>query len=151
MPLAWRIVRIQQYLSLCEFGGSICKSEAMVLRVHKRAAEIGREQIENHHQKVKTAALSEALVLQRAALVLYVIAGFQVMRHDWPNGPGKAEPKALVKILGPVFQQLVRGEAPRGYKMPNKTLHHRRFPARRRLFMPMPAEVVQRREANSRR
>src|SRR5882724_9298141 len=36
----------------------------------KRAAKIGRKQIENHHQKVMTAALRGDLAPQRAALVL---------------------------------------------------------------------------------
>jgi AcrR family transcriptional regulator len=74
----------------------------------KRAARIGRRQIENHHQKVMTAALRGDLAPQRAALVLSLIAGLQVMRQMIGlSALAKAEPKALVKILGPVFQQLV--------------------------------------------
>jgi AcrR family transcriptional regulator len=74
----------------------------------KRAARIGRRQIENHHQKVMTAALRGDLAPQRAALVLSLIAGLQVMRQMISlSALAKAEPKALVKILGPVFQQLV--------------------------------------------
>jgi AcrR family transcriptional regulator len=74
----------------------------------KRAARIGRKQIENHHQKVMTAALSGDLAPQRAALVLSLIAGLQVMRQMIGlSALAGAEPKALVKILGPVFQQLV--------------------------------------------
>jgi hypothetical protein len=34
----------------------------------------------------------------------------------------QAEPKALVKILGPVFQQLVEGEQPHGNKLPKRDL-----------------------------
>jgi AcrR family transcriptional regulator len=74
----------------------------------KRAARIGRKQIENHHQKVMTAALSGDLAPQRAALVLSLIAGLQVMRQMIGlSALAEAEPRALVKILGPVFQQLV--------------------------------------------
>ena len=81
----------------------------------KRAAKIGRKQIENHHQKVMTAALTGALAPQRAALVLSLIAGFQVMRQMLGlSALAEAEPQALVKILGPLFQQLVGGEQLRG-------------------------------------
>jgi AcrR family transcriptional regulator len=92
--------------------------EGFLITLHsassKRAAKIGREQIEKHHQKVMTAALSGELAPQRAALVLSLIAGFQVMRQMIGLSPlAQAEPKALVKILGPLFQQLVEGERPR--------------------------------------
>jgi AcrR family transcriptional regulator len=87
----------------------------------KRAAKIGREQIESHHQKVVTAALSGDLAPQRAAVVLSLIAGFQVMRQMIGlSALSDAEPKALVKILGPVFQQLIEGAKLRGNKFCNK-------------------------------
>jgi AcrR family transcriptional regulator len=84
----------------------------------KRAAKIGRKQIEKHHQKVMTAALRGDLAPQRAALVLSLIAGFQVMRQMIGlSALAEADPKALMKILGPVFQLLVEGERPRGNKL----------------------------------
>ena len=43
----------------------------------KRAAKIGRTQIEKYHQKVMTDALNGDLAPQRAALVLSLIAGFR--------------------------------------------------------------------------
>jgi AcrR family transcriptional regulator len=74
----------------------------------KRAARIGRKQIENHHQKVMTAALTGELAPQRAALMLSIVAGFQVMRQMIGlSALAEADPKALVKILAPLFQQLV--------------------------------------------
>ncbi|HEV2169899.1 MAG TPA: TetR/AcrR family transcriptional regulator, partial [Candidatus Binatus sp.] len=77
----------------------------------KRAAKIGREQIEKHHHNVVTAALSGAMAPQRAAMVLSLIAGFQVMRQMIGlSALAKANPVELVKILGPVFQKLVDGE-----------------------------------------
>jgi AcrR family transcriptional regulator len=80
----------------------------------KRAARIGRRQIENHHQKVMTAALSGAHAPQRAALVLSLIAGFQVMRQMIGlSALAETEPKALVKLLAPMFQQLVEGKQKR--------------------------------------
>jgi AcrR family transcriptional regulator len=81
----------------------------------KRAAEIGREQIENHHYKVLASALSGALAPQRAALVLSLVAGFQVMRQMIGlTALAKAEPADLVKILTPVLRQLIEGEQAEG-------------------------------------
>jgi len=77
----------------------------------KRAAEIGRVQIERHHQRLMTAALRGELAPQRAALVLSLVAGFQVMRQMIGlSALAKAEPAALIKILAPLFEQLVDGE-----------------------------------------
>lgn len=80
----------------------------------KRAARINRKLIEGTHQKAMTAALSGKLAPQRAALVLSLIAGFQVMRQMIGlSALADAEPKTLVKILGPVFQQIVEGARPK--------------------------------------
>ncbi|MGO6997034.1 TetR/AcrR family transcriptional regulator [Rhizobium leguminosarum] len=77
----------------------------------KRAAEIGREQIEAGHQKVMTGALSGDLAPQRAALILSIVAGFQVMRQMIGlSALADAEPEALVKLLAPVFQLLIEAE-----------------------------------------
>ena len=74
----------------------------------KRAALIGRMQLEKHHQKAMTSALTGELAPQRAAMILSLIAGFQVMRQMISlSALAKAKPETLVKILGPVFQQLV--------------------------------------------
>ena len=78
----------------------------------KRAAEIGREQIEKHYHKVMTAALSGDLAPQRAALVLALVAGVQVMRQMIGlSALAKAEPAVLIRILTPVFQALVERKA----------------------------------------
>jgi AcrR family transcriptional regulator len=79
----------------------------------QRAAQIGREQIEAHHHKVTTAALRGDLAPQRAAVLLSLIAGIQVMRQ-MIGLPALAEanPADLIKILAPLFQQLVDGEEP---------------------------------------
>jgi AcrR family transcriptional regulator len=77
----------------------------------KRAAKIGRTQIERHHQKVTAASLRGALAPQRAALMLSLIAGFQVMRQMIGlSALADTEPELLVKLLAPVFQQLVEGD-----------------------------------------
>jgi AcrR family transcriptional regulator len=81
----------------------------------KRAAEIGRVQIEKHHQRVMTEALRGALAPQRAALVLSIVAGFQVMRQMIGlSALADAEPAALIKLLAPLFEQLVDAGRPRG-------------------------------------
>ena len=80
----------------------------------KRAAKIGRTQIEKHHQKIVTAALRGDLAPQRAALVLSLIAGFQVMRQMFGlSALADTDPKALLKVLAPVFQQLIKAKRPR--------------------------------------
>ena len=79
----------------------------------KRAAKIGRKQIELYHQKVTAASLRGALAPQRAAMVLSLIAGFQVMRQMIGlHALADSEPEALVNLLAPLFQQLVDGKQP---------------------------------------
>lgn len=76
----------------------------------ERAAQIGRGQIEKHYQKTLAAALSGELAAQRAAVLLSLVAGFQVMRQMIAlPALAKASPKTLVKVLGPLFQQLMKG------------------------------------------
>jgi AcrR family transcriptional regulator len=91
--------------------------DGFLIMVHsassKRAAEIGRDQIEKRHQKALAAALHGDLAAERAALVLSLVAGFQIMRQMIGLSPlAQADPKALVKILGPMFQRLIEGERP---------------------------------------
>lgn len=76
----------------------------------KRAAEIGREQIEKHHHRTMTAALSGKLSPQRAAVLLSIVAGIQMMRQMIGlSALADAKPKDLVRILAPLFQQLLNG------------------------------------------
>jgi hypothetical protein len=75
-----------------------------------RAAEIGRREIETHHLKTMADALSGDMVPQRAAMVLSLVAGFQVMRQMIGlKALSEADPAALVEILTPLFQQLIKG------------------------------------------
>jgi AcrR family transcriptional regulator len=77
----------------------------------QRAAEITRELIEKYHQKTIATALSGSLAPQRAAVILSLIAGFQVMRQMIGlSALTDAKSKSLVKVLGPLFQQLIDGE-----------------------------------------
>jgi hypothetical protein len=76
-----------------------------------RAAEIGRQQIEAHYHKALTAALPGRYAAQRAALVLAMVAGVQVMRQMIGlSALTTCPPALLVRILGPVFQELMDGQ-----------------------------------------
>ncbi len=89
---------------------------------NKRAAKIERALIEAHQAKAIAAALSGELAPQRAALVLSLIAGFQVMRQMIGLAAlAEADPKTLVRILRPIFQQLVEGNRTRRIKPPHET------------------------------
>ena len=73
-----------------------------------RAAEIWRGQVEAHHQRQMTEALGGARASERAALVLAMLAGFQVMRQMVGlSALADAEPGVLARLLAPVFRQLV--------------------------------------------
>jgi AcrR family transcriptional regulator len=75
-----------------------------------RAADIGRKQIEAHYHKALTAALRGPHAPQRAALVLALVAGIQVMRQMIGlSALTDCPPKVLVKILAPMFQHLMDG------------------------------------------
>jgi hypothetical protein len=50
------------------------------------------------------------LAPQRAAVMLSLIAGFQLMRQMMGlTDLARADPKSLVKVLGPIFDQLLKG------------------------------------------
>jgi AcrR family transcriptional regulator len=88
--------------------------EGFLIMLHsassKRAAEIGREQIEKGHQRTLTCALAGDLAPQRAALVLSLVAGFQVMRQMIGlSALAEAERSDLIKVLAPLFKQLIEG------------------------------------------
>lgn len=87
----------------------MCRSAAS-----PRAAEIGRAQIEAHYHKVLTEALLGAHAAERAALLLAFVAGVQMMRQMIGlSALATCPPPVLVKILGPVFQQLWIGDGAR--------------------------------------
>jgi AcrR family transcriptional regulator len=78
----------------------------------ERAAEIGREQLEGHYHRVLTAALTGDRAPQRAALILALVAGVQVMRQMVGlSALADATPDELVELLTPLFDQLVSGAA----------------------------------------
>jgi AcrR family transcriptional regulator len=74
----------------------------------RRAAEITRQQIEQHQYKSVASVVRGAHAAERAALVLAIVAGVQIMRQMIGLSPlAKAEPKSLVKVLAPILQELI--------------------------------------------
>jgi len=76
-----------------------------------RVIEIGRKQIEKMHLKTLTAELKGPNAAERAALILSLIAGVQIMRQMIGLSPlAKTSPATLQKLLAPMIQQLVDGK-----------------------------------------
>jgi AcrR family transcriptional regulator len=99
-------------VSLTEAGNK--PLEGFLIMLHaassKRAAIIGREQVEKGHQATMAAALKGAHHEERAALVIALVSGFQVMRQMLElSALAKADPQVLIDLLTPLFQQLVDG------------------------------------------
>lgn len=75
------------------------------------AAEIGRDKIAAHHLKTVTKALNGKLPAERAALILAMISGFQVMRQMIAlPALANADEAQLAQLLGEVFDQLINPE-----------------------------------------
>lgn len=73
-----------------------------------RAAEIGRDTIATHHLKTVTTALTGKRPAERAALILAMISGFQVMRQMIGLSPlVNANERELTRLLGQVFDRLI--------------------------------------------
>jgi AcrR family transcriptional regulator len=78
---------------------------------NERAAMIWREQVECHYQKALTALLPGDLSAERGALILALIAGFQLMRQVIGiTALADADPAALSNILTRTFQLLADAE-----------------------------------------
>lgn len=74
----------------------------------ERAAEIGRDKIEAHHLKTVTHALRGEHAPERAALLLAMISGFQVMRQMIGlRVLAGADEDVLVDLLASVFDGLI--------------------------------------------
>ena len=102
-------------IGITEVGDTPLEGFQIMLRSasSERAAAIGREQIELHHQRTIAAALSGAMAPQRAAVMLSLIAGFQMMRQMMGlTALAGAKDRTLVKVLGPLFQHLIDGDSP---------------------------------------
>ncbi|KRB07284.1 TetR/AcrR family transcriptional regulator [Lysobacter sp. Root690] len=95
--------------------------EGFLIMLHsassERAAQIGREEIERGHQHTLASALDGPLAEQRAALVLSLVAGVQVMRQMIGlSALADAKPEQLIELLAPLFQRLLEGEVQVGDK-----------------------------------
>lgn len=72
------------------------------------AARIGRDKITAHHLKTVARALPGRHSAERAALILAMISGFQVMRQMIALAPlADANERDLVRLLAGVFDQLI--------------------------------------------
>jgi AcrR family transcriptional regulator len=76
-----------------------------------RAAEIGRAEIEKRYQKILAPALGGDDAQQRAAILISLVAGFQIMcQMIGLTALTRANSKTLVKVLTPMFQHLVESK-----------------------------------------
>ncbi|CAN5125122.1 TetR family transcriptional regulator [soil metagenome] len=76
-----------------------------------RATEIGREQIEAHHQASVAAGLVGPHAAERAGMVLAVVSGFQTMRQAvGVSTLAKADREILITLLEPIFRGLIQGQ-----------------------------------------
>lgn len=92
----------------------------------QRAAEIGRAQIEAGHHMTMTAALSGKLAPQRAALVLALVSGVQVMRQMIGlSALAETDPAPLIDLLEAMLRPLIAPSQSRATTAP-------RVPSRRR-------------------
>jgi AcrR family transcriptional regulator len=77
----------------------------------KRAAAIGRRQIEKGHHRLLTGALKGKHAPERAAILLAIVAGVQVMRQKIGlSALADVKPADLVKLLTPILQRLIDGD-----------------------------------------
>lgn len=76
------------------------------------AAEIGRDKIAAHHLETVAASLQGTQRAERAALILAMISGFQVMRQmiALPD-LADADEDELAELLGTVFERLIQRPA----------------------------------------
>ncbi|HGM5882616.1 TetR/AcrR family transcriptional regulator [Stenotrophomonas maltophilia] len=76
------------------------------------AAEIGRDKIAAHHLETVAASLQGTQRAERAALILAMISGFQVMRQMIAlPALADADEDELAELLGTVFERLIQRSA----------------------------------------
>jgi AcrR family transcriptional regulator len=74
----------------------------------ERAAEIGREQIQAHYQTTLARVLRGPDAAERAALLLSIVAGVQMMRQALKlPALTRADPKVLARVLEPALRALI--------------------------------------------
>ena len=73
-----------------------------------RAAEIAREQIQDHYHRTLTDALTADHAAERAALLFALVSGVQVMRQALAlTALTDADPAVLIALLTPLFRELL--------------------------------------------
>lgn len=78
---------------------------------NQRATQLGREQIEQFHHRNLRGVMEGEHVGERAALILSMLAGFQLMRQMFGlRAFADTDPQVLVELLVPIFDLLVGGE-----------------------------------------
>lgn len=100
-------------VSITEAGNTPLEGFLIMLQSasSKRAAVIGREQLEKGQQATVANALTGAHHEARAAVMMALISGFLVMRQMLElSALAKADPQVLIDLLTPLFQHLVDGE-----------------------------------------
>ena len=76
----------------------------------ERAAMIAREEIEKHHQRTLTEALAGPSAPLRAALILSLVAGVQIMRQMIGlKALSEADHNELAEVIASMIQSLVDG------------------------------------------
>lgn len=76
----------------------------------ERAAELAKDAIENHHYRNLAAILQSDHAPERAALILSLVAGVQIMRQMIGlDALSKADPATLTRLLEPVIDALIKG------------------------------------------
>jgi AcrR family transcriptional regulator len=78
----------------------------------ERAAEIGRELLEQHYPKALSTVLRGKDAPQRAALLLALVSGVQVMRQMIGlSALNDVDPSTVARLLTPLFRTLIEGSA----------------------------------------
>lgn len=73
-----------------------------------RAADIGREQIDKRYQKILAPALGGKHAQERAALLISIVAGVQIMRQGMGlPALAKADPEILTRLLASAIAPLL--------------------------------------------
>ncbi|MFJ4783756.1 TetR/AcrR family transcriptional regulator [Streptomyces sp. NPDC088794] len=95
------------------YGEPALEGLLIVLRAlsNPAATRTAREQIENHHHRQLTDVVRGPHAAERAALIVSVIVGFQVMRQMYGiEALASADPQVLTDLLTAQLEQLFLGD-----------------------------------------
>ncbi|NLR99876.1 TetR/AcrR family transcriptional regulator [Rhizobium sp. P38BS-XIX] len=103
----------QALVGITEAGGNPLEGISMMIRSasSERAAELAKSVIEKNPLKTLTSALDGNLAPQRAALMLSLVSGFQMLRQTIGiTALSDAKPEDLVELLTPILRMLLAPE-----------------------------------------